>query len=182
MSITFIVVSTVSLTLNTLPKLHSTDAHGNPVDNPILAGIETVCICWFTLEYVLRFWASPNKCQFFRGALNFIDILAILPFYVSLGLQTQSDSAAESFQDVRRVVQVFRIMRIFRILKLARHSTGLQSLGYTLQRSYKVGWQSRKLRLRLLVVRACVFGYISLPKYFRLMRHPSVAGFNTTLD
>ena len=136
-SVMFIVISTVSLTLNTLPSVHSVDEHGNLVDNPHLSTVETICICWFTLEYVTRFWSSPNKWQFFKGALNFIDVLAIMPFYVSLGLQ--SDSSAESFQDVRRVIQVFRIMRIFRRLKLARHSTGLQSLGYTLQRSYKVG-------------------------------------------
>ena len=43
----------------------------------------------------------------------------------------------KDLEAVKRIAQFFRIMRIVRIFKLARHSTGLQSLGYTFKQSYK---------------------------------------------
>ncbi|EUB58327.1 Potassium voltage-gated channel protein Shab [Echinococcus granulosus] len=159
-SIVFIIISTVSLTIGTLPQFQpnitelrqssdlflswcqkvngSENVDDMVCENPYLKIVEFVCIAWFTLEYLIRLWACPNRCHFFKDSLNTIDLIAIIPFYVHLIIvEVASRNKFKPLGSVRKVVQMFRILRIVRIFKLARHSTGLLSLGYTFRRSYK---------------------------------------------
>ena len=51
----FVVVSTIGMSLNTLPGLKVVDDDKELQNNPLLEQIEAVCIAWFTLEYFLRY-------------------------------------------------------------------------------------------------------------------------------
>ena len=146
-SIFFIVLSTIVLTLNTIPEFQiktnitNENRHKNDssillneavhVDNPIFEIIEAICIAWFSFEFIVRFFSSPDKLEFMKGSLNIIDLISFLPYYIALFIPNHSSN----FNSGRRILTLFRALRILRIFKLARHSTGLQSLGYTLQQS-----------------------------------------------
>ncbi|TMS05442.1 Potassium voltage-gated channel subfamily C member 1 [Larimichthys crocea] len=99
---------------------------------PYLTYIEGVCVVWFTFEFLMRITFCPNKFDFIRNALNIIDFVAILPFYLEVGLSGLSSKAAK---DVLGFLRVVRFVRILRIFKLTRHFVGLRVLGHTLRAS-----------------------------------------------
>ncbi|XP_060770498.1 potassium voltage-gated channel subfamily C member 1b isoform X1 [Neoarius graeffei] len=97
-----------------------------------LTYIEGVCVIWFTFEFLIRITFCPDKFKFIRNALNIIDFVAILPFYLEVGLSGLSSKAAK---DVLGFLRVVRFVRILRIFKLTRHFVGLRVLGHTLRAS-----------------------------------------------
>jgi len=92
--------------------------------------LEGICVSWFTLELLVRFVFCPTKCDFFKKAMNWIDFLAIVPFYISIRFRYDADNNLD-------VLMIIRLIRIFRIFKLSRHSSGLQILGHTLRASFR---------------------------------------------
>uniref|UniRef100_A0A672PIF6 Delayed-rectifier potassium channel regulatory subunit KCNS2 n=1 Tax=Sinocyclocheilus grahami TaxID=75366 RepID=A0A672PIF6_SINGR len=112
------------------------DADGKPREDPRFEAVEHFGIGWFTLELLARFTVAPDLLRFFEHPLNLIDLVSILPFYLTLLMHLVAESGP-ALANLGRVAQVLRLMRVFRILKLARHSTGLRSLGATLKNSYK---------------------------------------------
>lgn len=85
---------------------------------------------WFTIEYLVRLFTSPNKYHFFASLLNFIDLMAIAPFYITLFLNKSETSSVAA-------LRILRIVRVFRIFKLSRYSKSLQIIGYCVLESFR---------------------------------------------
>ncbi|XP_068117309.1 potassium voltage-gated channel subfamily A member 4 [Hyperolius riggenbachi] len=114
--------------------------------------VETVCIVWFSFEFAVRFFACPSKPGFFRNIMNIIDIVSILPYFITLGTELgHQQPPSQQFQQQHppqgtgqqqqamsfAILRIIRLVRVFRIFKLSRHSKGLQILGHTLRASMR---------------------------------------------
>ncbi|KAG8006478.1 Potassium voltage-gated channel subfamily A member 1 [Nibea albiflora] len=98
--------------------------------------VETICICWFSFELIVRFTCAPSKMHFFKDVMNTIDFFAIIPYFVTLGTELAKDKDAPPSVSLA-LIRVIRLVRVFRIFKLSRHSKGLQILGQTLKASLR---------------------------------------------
>lgn len=116
-AITIILVIGISVgayVVETLPVFHKKDLETWDL-------LEFVCVMIFTVELVLRFFACPDKCAFlsYTQFMNWIDILAIVPWYIEKVIQEITGSSVPiDFFKILRLLRVFRVFRIGKYLKV----------------------------------------------------------------
>ena len=107
-----ILVSIVNFSVQTLPNLSVRLIK-------ILNIVELFSVLIFSLEYLLRLFTSPKPFKFFFSFFGLIDLIAILPFYVSLGMDLKS-------------LRAVRLFRLLRLLKFLRYHDTLSNLKQSL--------------------------------------------------
>lgn len=73
---------------------------------------EWVLTALFTLEYVLRIWVVRKPTRYIFSFFGIIDLLAILPTYLSLVM---------AGTHYLLTIRILRLLRVFRVLKLTRY-------------------------------------------------------------
>ncbi|HSG67708.1 MAG TPA: ion transporter [Bacteroidales bacterium] len=99
-----IILSIIVVMLDSVAQVH--DNQGR-----ILFIAEWVFTVLFTIEYALRIYTSKNKYRYIGSFYGIIDLLAILPTYLSLFL---------AGGQYLIIIRILRLLRVFRILKLYR--------------------------------------------------------------
>ncbi len=84
-----------------------------------LVGVEWFFTIAFTLEYFTRLYCSPNRLRYATSFFGIIDLLSILPTYLSLLIPGAN---------YLLIIRLLRVLRIFRVLKLARYISEANSL------------------------------------------------------
>ena len=104
-----IVLSIITFSIETIPDLE-------PETRQFLRWVELISVIVFTIEYLLRIYVSDKKLRFVFSFFGVIDLLAILPFYLSFGIDLRS-------------LRAMRFVRLFRIFKLVRYNKAIGHFG-----------------------------------------------------
>lgn len=154
-----IIISVISLCIETIPELKRTKTDsvvnitkGNSTIQKVLVSyghdhwytVESLCIAWFTFEYLLRLFSAPNFIAFAFSSLGIVDLISITPFYITLIIR--QESTGRNIMNTFGIMRMLRLVRIIRVFKLTRYNEGLRILVTTIYES------STHLRSILLVI------------------------------
>jgi voltage-gated potassium channel len=109
-------LSVVVVMVDSLPTI------GEPARR-VLQGVEWVLTALFTVEYAARLWCAPNPRVYARSFFGAVDLLSILPTWISLVFPAG------------RFLTLIRVLRIFRIPKLTTYVSAARVLGRTVPAS-----------------------------------------------
>ncbi len=112
--IAIILASVLVVMLDSIPEYHA--AHGE-----LYLEIEWVFTLMFTVEYMLRLWCSPNRREYAFSVYGVVDLLALLPTYLSLLLP---QAAPLLIIRTLRILRIFRVLRLLSLLKEANDLAG----------------------------------------------------------
>ena len=101
----------------------------------------------FTIEYSLRLFSAPNRFRYIFSFFGVVDLLSVLPSYLSL-----------VFGGVQYLIliRILRILRVFRVLKLKAY---MQQAGF-LASALKTSQQKITVFFLSLVLLVTIFGAI----------------------
>ena len=103
-----IVLSLITFSIETLPGLGNTAAKWLNI-------IEFVTVMLFSMEYIIRLVVADNKWKFIFSFYGIVDLLSILPFYLSRSIDLRS-------------IRIVRLFRLFRIFKAFRYNQAILRL------------------------------------------------------
>lgn len=100
-----ILLSLVAFALETVPGLTAREL-------ALLHGFEMFSVAVFTVEYAIRLTFTRPRRRYAFSFFGLIDIISIVPFYLSLGIGTES-------------MRALRLLRLFRMFKLVRYNSAM---------------------------------------------------------
>lgn len=120
----FDVVLILAILASVLAIMLESVASIRAAQGPLLRGLEWGFTVAFTVEYLLRLWSVDRPVRYARSFLGVVDLLAVLPTYLSVLLPGGQ---------VLTVVRILRVLRVFRILKLAQYTGEARILSQALR-------------------------------------------------
>jgi voltage-gated potassium channel len=141
--IILILVILASVAVIMLDSVHKLDVeYGN-----FYLQLEWVFTILFTVEYLVRIWCAPNRKGYVLSLYGIVDLLALLPTYLSL-LVPQTAPLL--------IIRLLRILRIFRVLRLLELLAEANFLAGALQRSARKVFVFFALMMILTTIFGCL--------------------------
>lgn len=123
---TFDVLLLIAILLSVVVVMLETTNNFGSQHYDLLRAIEWVLTAFFTIEYVLRLYCVLKPWKYAKSFYGIIDLLAILPTYLSL-IVVGSQSLL--------VIRALRLLRVFRIFKLAKYMRQGRMIAVAMRRS-----------------------------------------------